>query len=165
VYEVLQVLSTMLVSVAMTTALAHALESPGKRRLDRDTYLAVQPIYYPGFTIAGGIGDVGGLVATTVLLLVTPAGTAAFWLTLTAVAGLVGMFAVYGLVTHPVNKVWLEGETLTGVGARFFAAGRAADPRGAEGWMVLRDRWEYSHVGRAVLAVLSLLALVIALQR
>jgi hypothetical protein len=164
-YAALQVLSTMLVAVAMATSLAHALESPGKRRLDRGTYLAVQPIYYPGFTVAGGVGDFGGLVATVVLLLATPPGTAAFWLTLVAVAGLVSMFAVYAVVTHPVNKVWLKGETLTGVGARFFAAGGAADGSGAERWTVLRDRWEYSHVARAALAAVSLLALTVALQR
>lgn len=164
-YEVVQVLSTMLVAVAMALALAHALEFPGKRRLDRDTYLAVQPIYYPGFTVAGGVGDFGGLVLTTVLLLVTPPGSAAFWLTLTAMTGLVGMSVVYVAVTHPVNKVWLRGEGLTGISARFFSAGRAVDAFEAERWTVLRDRWEYSHIARAVLAAVSLLALVIALQQ
>jgi hypothetical protein len=164
-YAVLQVLSTMLVAVAMALSLAHALEYPGKRRLDRDTYRAVQPIYYPGFTVAGGVGDVGGLVLTVVLLLLTPPGTASFWLTLVAVVGLASMFVIYALVTHPVNKVWLEGESLTGAGARFFAAGRAAAVPEPDRWTVLRDRWEFSHIGRAVLATVSLLALVIAAQQ
>lgn len=164
-YAILQVVSTMLVAIALALALAHALEFPGKRRLDRDTYLAVQPIYYPGFTIVGGIGDFGGLVLTMALLVLTPPGTVTFWLTLVAVAGLVGMFIVYALVTHPVNKVWLKGRPVTGFSARFFCGGRAVDEPGADRWTILRDRWEYSHIGRAALAAVSLLALLIALQQ
>ena len=52
-YQLLQIVATTLVAVAMTTAVAHALEFPGKLRLSKEEYLAVQPIYYPGFTIAG----------------------------------------------------------------------------------------------------------------
>jgi hypothetical protein len=51
--DALQILSVILVAVAMVPALAHALELPGKLRLTRDAYFAIQPIYYPGFTIAG----------------------------------------------------------------------------------------------------------------
>ena len=47
----------------MALVLAHALELPGKRRLSKNTYLAVQPIYYHGFTIGGAVGEFGGLVA------------------------------------------------------------------------------------------------------
>jgi len=97
----------------MAMALAHALELPGKKRLARESYLAVQTIYYPGFTIAGGIGEAGGLMATLVLLTLTPPGSAAFWLTLVALLGLIGMQAVYWIFTHPVNKYWLQGERLT----------------------------------------------------
>ena len=43
----------LLVAIAMALTLAHALELPGKMLLDRDTYLAIQKIYYPGFTIGG----------------------------------------------------------------------------------------------------------------
>jgi hypothetical protein len=67
----LQIVTVILVAVAMALALAHALELPGKMRLDNKTYYAVQEIYYPGFTIDGGIGEAGGTVATIVLLLLT----------------------------------------------------------------------------------------------
>ena len=77
VFGVLQVLTVVLVAVAMALALAHALELPGKLRLDRETYRAVQPIYYPGFTIAGGAEPLS-IVSTVVLLLVTPPGSAGF---------------------------------------------------------------------------------------
>jgi hypothetical protein len=47
-FHMLQVLAVILVAVAMALALAHALELPGKLRLPKDTYLAVQPIYFLG---------------------------------------------------------------------------------------------------------------------
>ncbi|MGG6241240.1 DUF1772 domain-containing protein [Nodosilinea sp. AN01ver1] len=108
---ILQILTTLLVAVAMALALAHALELPGKRRLDRETYCAVQSIYYPGFTIGGGSEPLGVIFAI-VLLFLTPSGSTDFWLILVALLGLIGMQVVYWLVTHPVNKFWVEGETL-----------------------------------------------------
>jgi hypothetical protein len=68
----------------MVPAVAHALELPGKLRLQKETYLAVQPIYYPGFTVIGGVGEVLGLLATFALVWVTPRGSDVFWLTLSA---------------------------------------------------------------------------------
>jgi hypothetical protein len=55
--RLLQVVSILLASVGMALALAHTLEFPGKRRLDRDTCLKVQAIYYPGFTGANVRGQ------------------------------------------------------------------------------------------------------------
>jgi len=103
-FDVLQVLTVILVVLAMAPALAHALELPGKMRLTKDAYLAMQPIYYPGFTIAGGLGEAGGMISTSILLALTPLGSADFWPTLVALLGLIGMQAVYWLFTHPVNK-------------------------------------------------------------
>src|SRR5437763_16927673 len=60
--QTIEIVSILLVALAMAPALAHFLEFPGKSRLTKDAYLAVQPIYYPGFTIAGSIGEVGGLI-------------------------------------------------------------------------------------------------------
>jgi hypothetical protein len=48
-----EVITLVLVAIAMALSLAHALEFPGKLRLSREHYLAVQTIYYPGFTIGG----------------------------------------------------------------------------------------------------------------
>lgn len=164
-YSILQILTTLLVAIAMGLSLAHALEFPGKRRLAKEAYYATQPIYYPGFTIGGAVGDFGGLIATIVLLIFTPSGTTEFWLTVTALTGLIGMQAVYWVVTHPVNKFWLREEALHGAGARFFAVGKANPDESTSNWTALRDRWEYSHVARAVLAVVSLTALVTAGSR
>jgi hypothetical protein len=108
----------ILVVLAMAPALAPALELPGRMRLTKDAYLAMQPIYYPGSTIAGGLGEAGGMISTSILLALTPLGSADFWLTLVALLGLIGMQAVYWLFTHPVNKFWLQGEKLSGFSER-----------------------------------------------
>lgn len=160
---VLQVLAVMLVAVAMALALAHALELPGKLRLTKNAYYAVQPIYYPGFTI-GGFAEPVGIILTIILLFVTPSGSAAFWLTLAAFAGLASMQAVYWIFTHPVNKFWLAEEKLSGAASGFFSLGKKQGGGRPADWMELRDRWEYSHVARAGLSFASLLALVIAVS-
>jgi hypothetical protein len=157
-FQALQVVTVLLVVVAVTTSLAHALELPGKMRLPKEIYLAVQQIYYPGFTIAG-IGEFGAIVATLVLTILTPAG-ARFWLTLGAFLALVCAHAIYWLVTHPVNNFWLAGFALKGASKGFFAFGAAGSR--ADDWTVLRDRWEYSHVARALFAFLSLALLATA---
>ena len=165
--QMLEVLTVLLVAVAMALALAHALELPGKLRLDRSTYLAVQTIYYPGFTY-GGIGEGLSLVATLALLLLTPVGSVAWWWILTALIALVAMHGIYWGMTHPVNKYWLKEQELSGFGRGFFAISSrsvATDAAGDVSWMRARDRWEHSHVLRAVLAVFALICVTLAVAR
>jgi hypothetical protein len=163
--DLVQVLTILFVAVAMALALAHALELPGKMRLSKDTYYAMQPIYYPGFTI-GGFAEPVGLILTIILLFLTPLGTADFWLTLAALLGLISMQATYWLFTHPVNKFWLQGHKLSGLGSGFFSFGanRSENDKRSVDWKDLRNQWEYSHVARAALALASLTALVIAVS-
>jgi hypothetical protein len=164
VFDLLQMLTLILVVLAMAPALAHALELPGKLRLTKDAYFAVQPIYYPGFTIAG-ISEPVAIVAAIILLVLTPLGSGDFWLTLAALLGLISMHAVYWLFTHPVNNFWIQGEKLGRLGSGFFSFG-ALSGRGETrplDWTELRNRWEYSHVARAGLAALSFIMLLIAL--
>jgi hypothetical protein len=166
--DVLQVLPLILVVLAMVPALAHTLELPGKLRLAKEAYVGVQPIYYPGFTFAG-MAEPVAIIFTIILLVLTPLGSADFWLTLVALLGLISIHAVYWLLTHPVNNFWLQGENLSGLGSGFFSLasasrrGRQSDTRPVD-WTDLRDRWEYSHVARAGLAALSFIALVIAIS-
>ena len=163
-----QIVTVLLVALAMALALAHALELPGKMRLDRKTYYAAQPIYYPGFTIGGGIGEAGGTVAIIILLFLTPPASADFWLTLAALLGLIAMQAVYWLVTHPVNRFWVADANLNRFSSGFFSFGanrsRAQNKARPADWTELRDRWEYSHVARAGCALASFIALVIAIS-
>lgn len=157
--DTLQCLTLIATALALVPALAHALELPGKTRLSREEYRTVQPIYYPGFTVAGFF-EPAAVLAALILLVATPTGTGAFWLTLFTLFALIGMHSIYWLVTHPVNKAWLEGEKLGRAGKTFFdtAAGGAAQAD----WTALRDRWEHSHVARAALASAGFVALAIA---
>jgi len=155
-----QVLALLLVAVALCPALAHALEFPGKRRLSKEAYLTVQPIYYPGFTSAG-MSEIVGMLAVLVVTVLMPIGTAQFWLSLGALLALLAMHGLYWLLTHPVNNFWLKDVTLGAAGGRFFSVG--AGDSGGEDWTVLRDRWEYSHVARAALALVSLTMLAAAI--
>jgi Domain of unknown function (DUF1772) len=164
-FLMLQIATVFLAAVAMSLALAHALELPGKMRLDKETYIAVQAIYYPGFTY-GGFGEGLGILATLVLLIMTPTGQPAFWWTLTALVTLLAMQVVYWMITHPVNKFWLKDTRLKGFGAGFFSLGSkqgAASENESDAWIRLRNQWEYSHVLRAVFSVIAVIALIIAI--
>jgi hypothetical protein len=103
----LKIVSVVIVAIAMDMALAHVLELPGKPRLPKEAYLAVQAIYYPGFTFAGATEPLG-VVVTTLLALLMPAGSRGFWLTLGACVALVLMHAIYWLLIHPVNHFWIK---------------------------------------------------------
>jgi hypothetical protein len=72
-------------------------------------------------------------------------------------------FATYWLLTHPVNNFWLKSVKMKGTGKHFFSAGplRRIGPGDAD-WAVLRDRWELSHLIRAVFGMLGLVLLVTA---
>lgn len=153
------VFTLLLVAIAMALSLAHALELPGKLRLSKETYLAVQEIYYPGFTY-GGISEIGGILALAVLLFLMPFAGARFWWVAGAFALLAMSHLTYWLVTHPVNGFWLKDMDLTGLGSAFFSTAGAAD--GAD-WTRLRDVWECSHVARACFAGMSLVATATAL--
>ena len=106
---VLHLASTLAVVVVTATTLAHALEMPGKLRLPRDKYLAVQRIYYPGFTVVGAAELPTVLALAGSALATSTDGPAADlrWAaaTLAALA-----HAVYWLVVHPTNRQWLRDD-------------------------------------------------------
>ncbi|MDX1102392.1 DUF1772 domain-containing protein [Sinorhizobium medicae] len=159
-----EVITIVLVAIATALALAHALEWPGKLRLPKEQYLAIQAIYYPGFTI-GGVAEPLSLLFTAALLVLMPRGTPAFWMTVGALIGLLAMHATYWILTHPVNNFWLKDTQLAGTSGRFFAVGtvRAKSVPESEDWTALRDRWERSHVVRAAFGFVSLVMLATAI--
>lgn len=158
---VLSVLALLLVAVTMGLSLAHALEFPGKLRLDEPTYRAVQAIYYPGFTLGGLVGEFGGMLALAVLLFLTPTTTERFWWTAAAAGLLLAGHATYWIVTHPVNSAWLKDTTLTGLSQIFFGLFAASDAD----WEYMRKVWEWSHVARACLQTLAFLSMCLAIVR
>jgi hypothetical protein len=159
---VLKISAVLIVALAMEMALAHALELPGKLRLPKEHYLAVQAIYYPGFTYAG-MAEPLGVAVTALLAFVMPASSLSFWLTVSSCIALVAMHAIYWILIHPVNNFWVKDVNLQGAGAAFFAIGSMKPARsGQVDWTYLRDRWEYSHAARACLAVAAFVSLVTA---
>ena len=156
----LSVTALLLLAVTMGLSLAHALEFPGKLRLDEPTYRAVQAIYYPGFTIGGLVGELGGMLALAALMLISTS-TERFWWTATALGLMVVGHGTYWVVTHPVNSVWLRNTNLTGTSRMFFALSSGADAD----WRRMRNVWEFSHVGRAGFHVLGFLSMTLGLVR
>jgi hypothetical protein len=167
-YKVAQVFAIVVTALAMLPALAHALEHPGKLRLKREVYLAVQTIYYPGFTWMGFCEPLAFL-ASAVLLIWTPAGTIVFWLTFAAAFGLLTMHVLYWAFIHRINKYWVEATTLElgSAGRSFFSAGESQEAHLSTEkdtqWINLRDCWEHWHMVRAGLSFLSFICLVLAL--
>src|SRR5215472_7239587 len=127
----LEVVSMFVTAVAMSMALAHALEFPRKMRLNPQTYNAVQTIFYPGFTI-GGIGGPLAAIATLILLIAMRHLDGAFWWAFSAFKAIVLMHAVFWLITQPANKFWLRKENATRAGVRFFELQPADRPAEAE---------------------------------
>lgn len=102
------------------------------------------------------------MVALLTLLALTPYGSTRFWWTLAAFLLLLAMHLTYWVVTHPVNNFWIKDIELTGLGATFFSLFSPSAMGVGSDWSKLRDVWEYSHVARAVFAMLSLISLTIA---
>lgn len=155
----LTILSLLLVAVTMGLSLAHALELPGKLRLDEASYKTVQAIYYPGFTLGGAVGEFGSLIALAVLLYLTPYGSGRFWWTAASLLLLMAAHGTYWLLTHPVNKFWVKDVAMSAPASTFFSKS-AGTPSGD--WTALRSKWELSHVIRACLALLSLISIAVA---
>lgn len=152
-----QILAILLAALSMTAALGHALEMPGKLRLAQEHYLAVQPIYYPGFTIGGGFGEIGTIVVSSALALMLPPGSTTSILAWAACASALTVQALYWLLVHPVNSFWLRDSRVDAASQGFFAIGADDQPGGD--WRAMRDRWERGHAIRAGFATLALVLL------
>lgn len=155
-YIALETITVMLAAVTMSLALAHALELPGKMRLTKEEYLAVQAIIQASPLVGSRVRkhhcrprpvDPDPQELTTIM-----AGRG-------AAAALIAVQIIFWTMTQPVNKYWLQNTKLSRVATRFFERGSAA-PVGD--WTVMRDRWERSHVLRAIASVLALLLLISA---
>lgn len=162
----LEIVTTLVVSVAMALALAHALESPGKRRLDLQTYRAIQQIYYPGFTYAG-VSEPLAIVGLVALGVAKAAERAQILLVVIALLCVVVMHVVYWVFTHPINRLWLQRVEIGGLSERFFGRDKVKSraPGDDAVWGRLRSRWERSHVARAALGLAALVSLLVSLAR
>jgi hypothetical protein len=104
------------------------------------------------------------MLAAVALLMSEPARSLGFLLTLVACIAPVAMQAVFWLVTQPVNKFWLADEVLDPASARLFGTKQTLGTPAPE-WTVLRNRWEYSHLARALSALTAYILLYFAFDR
>lgn len=123
-------------------ALAHALALPNKINAAGEDYFAMQRAYDGWANVAWLISvEFTGLLAVTIIhwrepRVLTPV--------LVAFAAVIAAQAIFWLFTLPANRATDDWTT------------QPAD------WERLRDQWEYSHLGAAVLQVLAMAALIVA---
>lgn len=162
----LKVSAEVFAAVAMALSLAYALEYPGKMRLDRTTYVAIQPIYYPAFVIGGGIGEGLGLILTFVLLLETPADSDQFNWVAAGFASLLAMQVVFWTVTYPIKNFWVERARPSRAARRFFGLSATAQTAALREyhrlWPALRHRWEVSQIARAFFGFVGVVTIAVA---
>jgi hypothetical protein len=147
----LAVLAILTVALAAALAVGHAAELPGK--LNRDSYLAAQTIYYPGFAIGGAL-EPASAVLICILAIFAFHDSERFWLRVVALLSVSVMHIVFWTLVQSVDKFWLQDKHLDPAAAR-------REPEGSD-WKALRSQWEYSHIARGILGVIGLLALVLS---
>jgi len=137
-------ITIMLVALSMCTAFSHLMEMPPKLRYDGAMWLTLLQSLYSVFGTVGAFFEVGALVTTVVLAFMVRRRHPAFEWTLIAAFCLVAVHAAYWVLVAPVNAtmVPLTPDTLP------------------PNWSELRNQWEYTHGGRAVLQIVALGALV-----
>ena len=136
-----RLLTIMLVALSMGTALCHLLEMPAKLRYEGPTWLMLlQTLYPPGFGSIGAAFEVGAVLATLVLAFLVRHRRPAFAWTLVGAVCVAAAHAAFWLWVAPVNEtmVPLTPESLPA------------------NWTSLRNQWEYTHAGRALLQILGL---------
>lgn len=163
---VVQVLAVVLASIALSFPLAQALVLPGKLKLNSSDYLATHGICRRGLFYGLLIGEMGGLAAAVAHLVLTPFGTASFWLTTLAIAGFFCMQMIFWIAIRPVHHIWSRNQEIRELPVELFhmnAAGETLDRQPLpSNWKELRIRCEYSQAFRAAFALVSLIAIAVA---
>ena len=156
-----RILTILLVALNMTMCVAHALELPGKLRLRKEFYLAVQTIYYPGFTIGGIVEPLSAGALLLLFFLERQVGMDS-WLPMVAFAAVFVAHLIFWFVTQPVNRYWSRNFKIHRLAETFFKSGAIQKPQTAatdgRDWKRMRDRWEASHLMRALLTVIAFIA-------
>jgi uncharacterized membrane protein len=137
-------LALLLGALASGVAFSHLLEIPGKRRMPTEYAVAVQQLLYVGYRAPAAVIELGAMLSALVAIVLVWGEGGEFWLTVVALAALVGTMVVFVLVTERQNRRILSWH---------------ADAVPAD-WTRIRARWEASHGARAglFLAAVGLLA-------
>jgi hypothetical protein len=131
--------------LAVLAPVAHVLELPNKLTLDAQLWLSVQQYLYRGWgPLLGGPTELGALFTSLVLTYLRRQSGALLAATVVANCGYAGMLAAFFFINQPVSRA-VASWTPTSL---------------PPDWMVYRARWETGHAIAAVLAVVSLVALI-----
>jgi hypothetical protein len=139
----------MLTAFALSAALAHLMELPGKMTYDAHLYVLLHRTLYPTFGRTAGWAEGFALISAVGLTWRVRRRGAAFPLTATAAVCQVAAMAVFLVFVQPVNRTM------------------ASWPLDAipSDWAAWRDQWEYGHAARALLQTVALAALVLSVLR
>ena len=135
----------MTTTVALGPALAHLLEMPNKLALPRNAYFVVQQIY-AGWSLLGGVLFVQ-LVSIATVIASAGSDRSLRICAVVALLCLVGAQALFWIFTYPANAA---------------TANWKVQP---DNWETLRQHWEYSHAGGAVLQLVAMASLIVGAIR
>jgi hypothetical protein len=142
-------LTIMLVAIALSAALAHLMELPGKMSYDGPLYVKLHRTLYPTFGQTAGWAEGVALLSVIGLAWAVRNRAGAFPLTATAAACQLAAMAVFLVFVLPANRTMASWPL-------------EAIPTGWERW---RNQWEYGHAARALLELVALAALVLSVVR
>jgi uncharacterized membrane protein len=140
--QVVRFFSLLFVGLALAPGVAHILQLPHKIHLAGNDYLRVQQLYAGWSWLA--VVVLGALVSTLLLAVLVRARLRQFALACVAFGSLIVTQVIFWMFTFPVNQQTEDWTTLP------------------INWMILRERWEYSHATAAVFDLIAFIAVVLA---
>jgi predicted lysophospholipase L1 biosynthesis ABC-type transport system permease subunit len=142
----LRFISLTCAALVLGLTLAHVLEAPGKRQLNGAEWTVVQNMFYGGFAVVGGIGEVLGLLSSAALAAVVRRRRNLCVLPGLAAVLFLGTLLGFAFGNRPINDQ--------------VATWNATTLR--PDWAVYRDRWDAAHALSAALAAVAFLTLLIS---
>lgn len=141
--RIVRFLHLLVLALALALPFAHVAEIPGKLQLPSPVWIEVQHNLYVGFAWIGAFVEIGAILLSWTVVLMTRGRRPAFaWSLVTAICVTVAL-PVWMIFIDPINTeriaVWTSA-TLP------------------HDWTATRDRWEFLHAARAVLFVVGLCA-------
>jgi hypothetical protein len=147
--KVLRFISLSFAVLGFAVTFAHVLQIPGQRALDAAAYLQVAHTFYGGYAVTGAVAEIGGLVATLLVLYLVRGRRVAFTLTLIAVLCPLAMLLFFFVGNAPLNAQ-IATWTLTTLPSN---------------WESTRDVWSYWHAASCGAACIWVITLLLAALR
>lgn len=145
--KVIRFVNLLLVALTLGMTFSHALEYPGKAKLDGAEWLTVQHNVYLAFGVVGAIIEVTAILTTWIVFAQIRSWKLARVLTLLA-----------GLATTAALGIWFGWVDPVNTALKAWTPATMPD-----NWMSFRDRWEAGHAVSAILFGLAFSALVVAI--